>query len=120
MHYSFRMYPMFSPQMAQQKQNWARKMFIYRDILLPSALIIICLIPYVIFRHLLDSCMTYSNLGFILLLYIPQISTFAIYILPNKYYLKEFQQTWIYRIFCCGCFCEKQRQIQEFEVIHKL
>jgi hypothetical protein len=110
----------------QQKQKWDRKMFGHQDILLPSLIIILCLCPYVTFRYILDSCVSYSNrfyirlhIGFILILCIPQILTLLIYVFPNRYYLKEFQQSWIYRMLCC-CFYNKQRQIQEFEIIHRL
>jgi len=110
----------------QQKQKWHRKIFSCQDILVPSVFIICCLCPYIIFRYLLDSYITYSNrfhirfhVGIIFIVYIPQILTFFIYVLPNKYYLKEFQQLWIYRMLCYCCY-NKQRQIQEFEIIHKL
>jgi hypothetical protein len=102
----------------QQKQKWDR----YQDLLLPSFIILLCLCPYVIFRYVLDRCITYSNtsyirlhIGFILILYIPQIFTFTIYVLPNKYYLEEFRRLW--GSFCC---CNRQPQIQEFAVIHRL
>ena len=111
----------------QQKQKWYRKLLIYQDILLPSFLIILCLCSYVIFRNLLNSYITLSNefyirlhVGFIGFVYIPQIFAFVIYVLPNRYYLKEFQQSWIYRIVFCCCFYNQQRPTQEFEVIHKL
>ncbi|CAF1487504.1 unnamed protein product [Rotaria sordida] len=110
----------------QHKQIWHRKILIYIDSLLPSFIIIFCLCIYGIFRYLFNSCIIYSNrfyiglhIGFLLLLYIPQIFTFSIYISPNKYYLKEFQQLWIYRLLFC-CFPEKQRQIQQFQVMNNL
>ncbi|CAF2876811.1 unnamed protein product [Rotaria sp. Silwood2] len=117
---------MFS-KIKQQKQKWYRKIFIYMDHILPSFVIIQCLCIYAIFQYLFDSCIIYSDrfyihfrIGLLLILYIPQIFTFFIYILPNKYYLREFQQSWICQRFFCCCSANKQRQIQEFPVIHKL
>jgi hypothetical protein len=102
----------------QQHQQWHR----YRDLLWPSIIILICLCPFVIFRYLLDRYIIYLylpsirlHIGFTLLLYIPQIFTFAIYVLPNKYYLEEFQRSWL--LVCCY---KRQPQIQEFHVIHRL
>lgn len=97
----------------QQKQKWYR----YLDLILPSLIILLCLCPFIIFRYITYSYMSSIRLhiGFILILYIPQIFTFTIYVLPNKYYLEEFRRSWI--IF--GCY-NRQPQIQEFQVIHRL
>ena len=111
-------------QIRQQKQKWYRKLIAYQDLLLPSFLILLSSCPYIIFRFLFGGCITYSSrffirlhIGLILVLYIPQIFTFMIYVLPNRYYRKEFQQSWICRLVCC-CSME-QRQIEKFEVMHR-
>ncbi|CAF0845617.1 unnamed protein product [Rotaria sp. Silwood1] len=112
----------------QQKQKWYRKLHICIDNLFPSFVMILCLCISALFQYLFDSCIIYSNrfyirlrIGFLLILYIPHIFTFLIYVLPNKSYLKEFQQSWIYRLFCCSCcLADKQRQIQEFQILHNL
>ncbi|UJR23146.1 hypothetical protein I4U23_026165 [Adineta vaga] len=112
--------------MKQQKQKYWQKILLYQDILLPSFLIILCSMPYVFFRYSLNTYNLLSNridmhfhMGLILCVNIPQMLTFFIYILPNKYYGNEFQRSSIYQRLLCNCRSNKQVQIQEFEMEYK-
>ena len=109
----------------QQKQTYHRKLFRHQDLLLPSSMILLCTSPYIIFRYVLNASVTYSgkfsirlHIVLILILSIPFIITFVIYVLPNTFYLKEFQQSWIARMFCC-CL-KRDDPIKEIEITHKL
>ncbi|CAM4928771.1 unnamed protein product [Rotaria socialis] len=110
----------------KQKQKSYRKIFTRMDILLPSFVVILCLCTYGTIRYLLDSCIINSKLLYIrlhiaclLILYIPQIFIFALYVLPNKSYLQEFKKTWIYQVLCY-CLGYKKLQTIEFQSINKL
>lgn len=110
----------------QQKRKWYRKIFTHLDVLLPSLIMILCLSTYHIVRSLLDSCIIYSNqlyirlcIGLLLIIYIPLIFTFIIYILPNQSYLKEFQKTWIYRLICY-CLGYEPRQLIDYKIIKEM
>jgi hypothetical protein len=108
------------------KYNFYRKLLYYQINLVPSLFIILCLSIYVLYCDLLQHYLTNLSIyqirlliGFIFLLYAPQIFTYMIYVLPNDFYVTEFYQIWFYRKLCC-CFYNKRRHIQKFEVIHKL
>lgn len=93
----------------------------YQDIIYSSFVIILCSCPYIIIRYyVIFSSKLHIRFytGINLILCLPQILTFFIYILRSKYYRKEFQQSWIYRLLCCCCYYNQQRQIQNFEIIH--
>ncbi|CAF0997209.1 unnamed protein product [Adineta ricciae] len=110
----------------QHKQNWFQNWLLYQDILWPSLLIVLCSAPYailhyVLYTHDLLSNRFYMHLhtGFILCVHIPQMLTFFIYILPNRYYVKEFQRSFICKKLCCLHAASKQAQVQEFEMKYK-
>lgn len=105
----------------QQNQTCHRKLIRHQDLLLPSVMILLCTSPYIIFRYVLNACVTYSgrfsirlHLVLILILSMPSILTFAIYVLPSTSYLKEFQQSRIASMLCC---CLKRDDfIKEIEI----
>lgn len=110
----------------QQNQKCPRNIFRHPELLLPSSIILFSQCLFVVFRYLLNTCMTYSDkfsirlhFGLIFILSIPSILTFAIYVLPNPFYRKEFQRSWISRMFYCCCL-NKQDSIEELEVVYKL
>ncbi len=89
---------------------WLRQLYIHRDFFFPPIFLITCLLPNAIHGHLLVPCVPYSNaeqlrihIAFILLLHIPMVFIYIVYIYPNESYTKEFRQTWFYKILCC-CF----------------
>ena len=93
--------------MLQYKRRWFRKIAYFQEILFPSSLILLCLLPYLLHRHLLDSCrlssrkhsVTLHNV-FTLLLYVPQILTFGLYVMPNGCSLREFRRASLRRTVC--------------------
>jgi hypothetical protein len=109
------------------KKSFVQKIFYYQNNVIPSLFIILCLFLNGLYRYLFHSYFITNlsknkirlHVGFIFLVYAPQIFTYMIYILPNEFYVKEFYQIWFYRKLCC-CFYDKRRHVQEFKVIHKL
>ena len=108
------------------REKCLSRFVVYRHHLIPSAFIIFCLLSHGIYRYISHFCLTHATLwmsrshaAFVFLLYAPQLLTFWIYVLPNKTYVREFYQMWFYRRLCC-CLYKKKRQVQQFEVIHRL
>jgi hypothetical protein len=108
------------------KENHIRKIYFHKIYFIPSLFIILCLFSNGLYRYLFHYCFIYTSgytirlhVGWIFLLYAPQILTYVIYVIPNDFYVKEFYQIWFYRKLCC-CFYNRRRHIQEFEVIHRL
>ncbi|CAF1625098.1 unnamed protein product [Rotaria magnacalcarata] len=86
----------------------------------------VCMTLNSLYLYLFDFHLTYSSgylirlhIGFIFLLYTPQLFTYMIYVMPNDFYVKEFYQIWFYRTLCC-CFYNKKRHVQDFEVLQFL
>ena len=112
--------------MFQQKRRWHRKITYYQDILFPSSSILCCLLPYLTHRYLLDSCRFPSksywsivNSAFALLVYVPQLLVFVLYVLPNGCSFREFRRTSIRRSVC-ACVDRPEHQQPEFEVTQHL
>ncbi|CAF2361511.1 unnamed protein product [Rotaria sp. Silwood2] len=108
------------------KENGLRKIIIHQIYFIPSLFIIFCMLLNSLYLNLFNFCLTFSStyiirlhIIFIFLLYTPQIFTYAIYVIPNNFYVKEFYQIWFFRKLCFSCYT-KRRHIQEFEVIHML
>jgi hypothetical protein len=112
--------------MIRQKRRWYRKITYYQDILVPSTFILFCLLPYLTHRYLLDSCrfsstkyMSVLNSAFTLLLYMPQLLAFVLYVVPNGCSLREFRRASIRRSVC-ACVDRPGNQHSEFEVTQYL
>lgn len=97
---------------------WLFQLYCHRDFLIPPICIIVCLLPHGILGHLSKTCIPYSDkvklrlhISFVLLLYVPQMLSFALYVYPNDIYFKEFQQTILCRTVCCYHF-RKQRTLR--------
>ncbi|CAF3357231.1 unnamed protein product [Rotaria socialis] len=108
------------------KRHPLRKIILYQSYFTPSVFIIFCMVSNGLYLYLFDFHLTYSSgylirlhIGFIFLLYTPQIFTYMIYVMPNNDYVKEFYQIWFYRKLCC-CFYDKQRYRIDFEVLNIL
>ena len=86
---------------------WLIQLYRHRDFLIPPISIILCILPHGILGHLLITCIPYSDkvklrlhISVVLLLYVPQMLSFVLYVYPNKLYFDEFQQTVLYRAMC--------------------
>ncbi|CAF2035149.1 unnamed protein product [Rotaria magnacalcarata] len=108
------------------KRHSLRKIILYQRYITPSVFIMVCMTLNSLYLYLFDFHLTYSSgylirlhIGFIFLLYTPQLFTYMIYVMPNDFYLKEFYQIWFYRKLCC-CFYNKKRHVQDFEVLQFL
>jgi hypothetical protein len=94
---------------------WFQQLYVHRDFLIPPLFLITCLLPNAIYGHLLIDCIPYASLenlrvhiAFIILLHIPLVFVYIVYIYPNESYGKEFRLTWFYRTLCC-CYKNKLR-----------
>ncbi len=99
--------------------EWIQQLYCHRDFFIPPLCLIVCMLPHAILGHLLKICIPYSNkfklrlhISFVLLLFVPQMLSFILYVYPNEIYWKEFQQTFLYRKLCCYCY-HKQRIQQQ-------
>ncbi|CAF0978138.1 unnamed protein product [Rotaria magnacalcarata] len=108
------------------KRHSLRKIILYQRYITPSVFIMVCMTLNSLYLYLFDFHLTYSSgylirlhIGFIFLLYTPQLFTYMIYVMPNDFYVKEFYQIWFYRTLCC-CFYNKKRHVQDFEVLQFL
>ncbi|CAF2034766.1 unnamed protein product [Rotaria magnacalcarata] len=108
------------------KRHPLRKIILYQSYFTPSVFIIFCMTLNGLYLYLFDFHLTYSSgylirlhIGFIFLLYTPQIFTYMIYVMPNNDYVKEFYQIWFYRKLCC-CFYDKKRHRIDFEILNIL
>ncbi|CAF2765642.1 unnamed protein product [Rotaria sp. Silwood2] len=97
---------------------WFEQLYINRDFFIPPICLIFCILPHAILGHLLKICIPCSDksklrlhISFVLLLFVPQMLSFILYVYPNKKYWKEFQYTIVYRKICCY-FCDRQRRLQ--------
>jgi hypothetical protein len=98
---------------------WLRQFYLHRDFLILPISIIICILPHTIVHYrLISKCATDSfdlnplrlHIALVLILNVPQMLTFLLYVYPNEIYLKEFMQTFVYRIICPASY---QRQMEE-------
>jgi hypothetical protein len=87
---------------------WLQQLYLHRDFLIPPTCLILCILPHGILGHLLQTCIPYSDkaklrlhISFVLLLFVPQMLSFVLYVYPNDIYWNEFQHTIIYRTVCC-------------------
>ena len=98
---------------------WFKQMYNHRDFFIPPICIIICLFPNSIYVNLLKICIPYSDLvqlrlhiSFVLLLHMPYIFAFMVYVYPSELYSGEFRQTIVFRKLCCY-FYRKQQLIEK-------
>ena len=105
---------------------WLLQLYCHRDFLIPPICIILCLLPHGILGHLLETCIPYSDkvklrlhISLILLLYVPQMLSFVLYVYPNDIYFKEFQQTKFYRAVTCYRW-RKQRTFRREQCVWSL
>ncbi|CAF3371597.1 unnamed protein product [Rotaria socialis] len=108
------------------KRHSLRKIILYQRYFTPSVFILVCMTLNGLYLYLFNFHLTYSSgylirlhIGFIFLLYTPQLFTYMIYVMPNDFYVKEFYQIWFYRKLCY-CFYNKKRHVQDFEVLQFL
>ena len=98
---------------------WFEQLYIHRDFFIPPTSIILCILPHGILGHLLKTCIPYSDkfrlrihIIFIILLFVPQMLSFMLYVYPNERYWKEFQQIFIYRKLC-HYFHQKEQKLRQ-------
>lgn len=99
---------------------WLHQLYLHRDFLIPPICLITCILPHGILGHLLQTCIPYSDtfklrlhISFILMLYVPQVISFILYVCPNPIYLAEFQQTIIYRTVFRYCHHQQRQRRQQ-------
>jgi hypothetical protein len=102
---------------------WLQQLYLHRDFFIPPVCLILCILPHGIEGHLLETCIPYSDkfklrlhISFVLLLFVPQMLSFILYVYPNQIYWKEFQQTFFYRKLCCYCY-HKQRKLRQENIV---
>ncbi|CAF2052369.1 unnamed protein product [Rotaria magnacalcarata] len=95
---------------------WFQELCLHRDFFVPPLCLLVCILPHGIIDHLLNTRIPYSNklqlrfhIVFVLLLFIPQLFSFILYVCPNRKYWKEFQHTIIFRKICCYFYQKNQR-----------
>ena len=102
----------------KSEKSSLEKIFFLQNHLIPSIFIILCFISNSFYRYFSPHPIS-THVLFLCLFYAPQIFTYMIYVCPNNFYVREFYQIWIHQKLCY-CFYNKQRHVQEFEVINKL
>lgn len=97
---------------------WIRQLYDHRDFFIPPLCMILFVFPNSIYGNLLNICIPYSDvvklrlhIAFVFLLHGPIVFTFIIYIYPSEVYLREFQETCLYRVLCCWFY--KRRKAKE-------
>jgi hypothetical protein len=107
---------------SQIYRMWLKQLYIHRNFLISPLSIIICIFPHAIVHYiLLSMCMKGGgivpirlHIALVLMLSVPAMLTFVIYVYPNEFYLKEFQQTSIYHFFCR----KKKNNEQQIPICH--
>lgn len=96
-------------------REWIRQLYLHRDFFIPPVCLIVCLLPHGLLGHLLSICIPYTNIfmlrlhiSFVLLLFVPEMLSFILYVYPNEIYWKEFKQTFWYRKL--GCYQYQRRK----------
>ena len=104
---------------------WMHQLNFHRDLLIPPVAVILCILPHGILGHLLQTCIPYSDkpklrlhIAFVLLLYVPQMLSFMLYVYPKNVYMGEFRQTFIYRIFC-RCAAKKPKHHRRYLTLER-
>ena len=100
---------------------WFKQLYAHRDFFIPPLCMILFVFPNSIYGHLLNICVTSSDvvklrlhIAFVLMLHGPLILTFLVYIYPSEIYTREFQETHLYRALCCYFYRRrKEKELSE-------
>lgn len=107
--------------------EWIKQLYSHRDFFIPPVCLVVCFIPHGLLGHLLSICIPYSNISmlrlhisFVLLLFVPQMLTFILYVYPNEICWKEFKRTFWYRKLGCYQYYRRKKRLQQQQAMSLL